>query len=51
MQEKVPRAKFASFGTRLNGLDQKLYEKMTASIMNWKMVMTVKTTSKTKKLS
>ncbi len=37
---------------QFNGLDQKLYEKMTASIKNVKTsYVTVKTTSKTKKLS
>ncbi len=34
MQERVPRAKFARLEpeSTINGLDQKLYEKMTASI-------------------
>ncbi len=50
-------AKFASFGSRrkhnLGGLDQKLYEKIPASIKERVKTsyVTVKTTSKTKKLS
>ncbi len=52
MQERVPRAKFARLEpekAQFNG-DQKLYEKMTASIKEREEV-TVKTTPKTKKLS